>query len=292
MELQTIEKPDISGEEFEMWRRFIHERSGLDFPESRKRYMTQNLWVRMEALGVTRYDDYKKIVDQDSSNKEWLKLLSHLVNTETNFFRHLPSFEAFTGYALPEIFKECQATGRNSISIWSAGCSTGQETYSLAMAYLSTVAAYPSFSNGSIPEALVTGSDIVDASLDKARQGNYKLHELRHLPETYRDAYMVKVEGAKEVSYEISGRVKKITQFYPLDLNESFEEWPIDQDVIYCHNVLMHLDPSLKTKIIDQLCKQVRPGGFLFLSPSENVGVKPKGMRPIQQKELVLYQRV
>lgn len=289
--MQTIEKPEMSGIEFEMWRSYIQDRSGLDFPESRKRYLTQNLWRRMEALGIKRYGDYHTIVTRDQVGEEWLKLLSLLVNTETNFFRHPPSYEALTGYALPAIFRECEKEDRKIVNIWSAGCSTGQETYSLAMAFLSTVAAYPYFTAEGSPSALLTGSDIVENSLERAREGRYRLHELRHLPDPYRDAYMVRVKDTKGEYYEISDRVKKIVQFRNIDLSHFSGDWPIDQDVIYCHNVLMHLDRGLKMKIIEHLCQRVRRGGFLFFTPSETVGIKPPGMRPIQQKELVLYQR-
>lgn len=295
LKTSAIKQPEMSIIEYETWRSYILMRSGLDFPESRKRYMKQRLSERMELLGVKRFSDYLALVSGDDEDgvgeDEWNLLLAILVNTETNFFRHTPSFEALSSYALPQLFDRCVREGRPTINIWSAGCSKGQEAYSLAMTYLSTIASYESFSENEAPQVSVIGTDIIDKSLKKARQGRYYAHELRLLPDTYKDAYMVKTTMGKEEFYQVTERVKNLVRFNKLDFSQKDGEWLYDLDVIFCHNVLMHLDIKLKNETIIRFCQSVRPGGFLFLTPSETVGVKPPGMRPITLKELVVYQR-
>jgi chemotaxis methyl-accepting protein methylase len=283
---------ELTDYEYERWRVYIRQHSGLQFPETRKRYLTKRLSERMIAVGADGFGGYYEYVTVGAGGAhEWEALLALLVNAETLFFRHQPSYDAFAEYCLPWLIDHRSTAGITTLDIWSAGCSTGQEPYSIGMAFLAKLATVAPHSGGDPWSARILGTDILDVSLSVAQEGVYRLNQLRQLPEPMRDAYMVAEMRGRETVYRVSPELRGMTRFEHLDFNDFSQGWPEDQDLIFCHNVMMHLETSLKEQIIDRLAKSLRPGGFLFLSPSETIGVKIRGLLPITYANVVIYQR-
>jgi len=190
--LSQAPPPDMSAEACALWQTLIQQRCGLYFSESRLRALRQHLWERMQLRHLHNYSSYYHLVAaQPADNEEWQALLELLLNHETSFFRHLPSYHALRTHVLPGLFSDPQR--EQTLTIWSAGCATGQEAYSLAMAC----------DECTIPpgwRVCVIGSDVSHEALDKARIGQYKLHELRQLPEYYRHATFVSLQSDRRRS--------------------------------------------------------------------------------------------
>ncbi len=288
-------QPELSAIESEIWQEFILQRCGLYFTENRLGFLRRRLWERMRARQVWSYSDYYRYVAfNPAGEEEWLELLNLLLNHETGFLRHPPSFDALTGYALPRLMQEKERRGVDVITMWSAGCSMGQEAYSLAMAFLETAALLPS--NGGERKAWqvkITGSDLSQLALDKARRGQYKPHEMRYLSDHYRERYMTLAKGGREGQsvYRVADPVRALVRFGFLNLRDPDSYRVSAQDVIFCQNVLIYFKPDSRLDIVRRLCQRLNRGGYLFLAPAEVVGLKLPGIRPVRLKDVLIYQR-
>ena len=207
------------------------------------------------------------------------------------------------------------------IALWSAGCSTGQEAYSLAMILFEAVAlgANGSGKPGSIhgkqhgfertqnqneapgartlilqkeKQITVLGSDIHQRSLDKARRGYYKPSEVRDMPESYRRKYLDRVGSGKEIFYRVVKSVKDLVSFSYLNLHDS-DSYPISaQDVIFCQNVLIYFKPESRVDVLHRLCERLNLGGYIVFAPAEVLGTRMPGMQKLPFRNSLVYQRV
>jgi chemotaxis protein methyltransferase CheR len=212
-------------------------------------------------------------------------LLDLLLNRETGFFRHQPSFEALTGHVLPELLRDRRRPAAVPVTLWSAGCSSGQEAYSLAMAFLETTA-------GRRERAQVTGSDISPRALDRARQGRYRPFEVRCLPETCLSRYTRCGVDAVGPCYQVADAVRELVQFERFNLTDpdSYAVW--GQDVIFCQNVLIYFAPEDREAVVGHLAGRLNPGGYLFLGPAEAVGLRVAGLEPVRLDNALIYRRI
>jgi chemotaxis methyl-accepting protein methylase len=304
---QDLIPPPMSQLEYEVWQKLIQDRCGMYFSENRRRYLHQRLWERMRVRGIKSYSEYYHyVLFNTRGGDEWAEILKLLLNNETSFFRHMPSFDVLLRFALPELMKEKARHGVNTITLWSAGCSAGQEAYSLAMAFLELLSPTSSIQrNEPVPlppaddkslyaswQAKVTGTDIDQHALDQARRAQYKYNDVRYMPAHYRNRYLTIAEEDKGTpnTYQVVDSVRAITQFGHLNLIDP-AYWVSGQDVIFCQNVLLYFEQASRIAIVERLCQRLNPGGFLFLAPAEVVGLKLPNIQLVRQPDSLIYQR-
>lgn len=301
-----ITQPDMLTLELDLWQDLIRQRCGLHFSESRLRFLRQSLWERMCAHDMRSYQEYYEYVTvHPDGRREWKALLDLLLNHETGFFRHLPSFEALRGHVLPGLLRDDHR--EETITMWSAGCSMGQEPYSLAMAFLehTTACFLPRGLRGARETSLpwrvkVTGSDISPRALEKARHGRYKPHEIRTLPAQYRQQYFTELSEGHNLLYQVIPQVQALVDFTYVNLHDlgSFPPFPLPGkrsggfDVIFCQNVLIYFQREQRVAVVERLCQYLRPGGYLFLGPAEVVGLQLPGVRAVRIVDALIYQRI
>ncbi len=286
---------EMSEAERTLWQDLILKRNGHYFSKSRQGFLCRRLRERMSRLGIKGYYDYYKyVVFNSKGQKEWLTLQELILNSETSFFRHSPSFQALTQYVLPKLRVDKQKQQNSAITMWSAGCSTGQEAYSLAMTFSEAAAALPqSVEQGGWGgvRLRISGSDICNHAMEKARQGSYKAHELRFLPDYYLKQYLeTKGEGTATI-YQVTEKIRSRVQYGYLHLHGEESYWLKGQDVIFCQNVLIYFRAEDRLEIVTRLCQCLNPGGYLFLGPAEIVGLELPGMKLIRLKDVLIYQR-
>jgi chemotaxis methyl-accepting protein methylase len=277
--------PEMSPLEMSLWRELIGQRCGLCFSENRLRLLSQSLQVRMRSLSQRSYSDYYQfVVFHPDGAAEWLELLDLLLNRETSFFRHAPSFEALTGHVLPQLLGDRRRSAGGPVTLWSAGCSTGQEAYSLAMAFLETAGRQGG-------RAQVSASDINPRALDRARRGRYRPFEVRCLPEVCRDQYVLRVGDGDGTQYQVCDMVRELVQFGCFNLTDpdSYHVW--GQDVIFCQNVLIYFPQEARAEIVCHLASRLNTGGYLFLGPAEAVGLRVAGLEPVRLENSLIYRR-
>jgi chemotaxis methyl-accepting protein methylase len=275
------ERPSMGSAETEQWRSLIHERIGLNFSDSRLYFLEQRLWERMQLRAETSYRRYyHEIAERGEMSPEWLALRDLIVNNESSFFRHAPSFEAFQQQALPELLAAKRREKVNTLMLWSAGCSGGQEAYSLTMSALEHV-------DPLTWQLRVTGTDISQRQLTKAQSARYKGYEVRYMPAYFKQKYMR--EEADGVS--IRPMVRRLAQFGTLNLHDPANYWVVGQDVIFCQNVLIYFQLEDRIEIVKRLCQRLNIGGYLFLAPAEVVGLQLPQMTLVRWRDVLVYRK-
>ncbi len=275
----------MSHMEYSAWRDFIEEQSGIYFYKNQLQYLSNCVWNRMRTLGSACFSEYYRYVALNfDGKKEWKNLLELLVNNETSFFRHVPSYEALKNRILPDIMSQKSKRGVQTITMWSAGCSTGQEPYSMAMGAMEVESSHEW-------EIKVYGSDISQKAIQKADQGVFGSHESRRLPLFYCNKYMNPVEQYGGFFKQIKDDLKSLVNFRHINLNEPDSYSVPYQDIIFCQNVLIYFRQEKRVEIVRQICQKLNPGGYLFLAPAEVVGLRIPGIKSVRLKNSMVYQR-
>lgn len=274
-------RPQISACEHENWTGLIRQRCGLYFDEQRTRYLCQCLWERMRARGCSSYAAYHHVVARSTGDAEWQALLDLLLNNETSFFRHAPAFEA-----LPRLLQARLESGQRHLRLWSAGCSTGEEPYSMAMVALD---ALPLDGGASVE---ILGSDLSERSLAAARQGHYKLRRIRSIPERHLRRHLTLPADGREGFARIGQELRGLVRFESVNLAGPLPSAMDLQDVVLCQNVLIYFQAQDRVGVVHRLCEQLAPGGFLLLGPADGLGLKLPGIRSLSLEGSVVYQRL
>ena len=213
------------------------------------------------------------------ANGEWDALIERLTNHETSFFRHPPSFDALRLHILPELRATRPSGGR--LSLWSAGCSTGQEAYSLAMCAMA---------DNPNSQFTVWGSDISPKAIKLARQAQFGRRAITTIPEHYRQRYLTPPKDGGANEFTIIDELRQRVRFMVTNLVEA-DGFRASHDVVFCHNVLIYFSPAAVTHAVTRLAASVGLGGYLLLGPGEAPHDRPPGLEPVMINGLRAFQR-
>lgn len=247
-------------DEFRLLRGLVYEKSGLWLGEEKKRFVEHKASRRMKALGVPSFYGYYILLnDEEKGGAELLTFLDDLTINETSFFRNKPQFNFFTEVVLPEIISRKRSDGSCRINIWSAGCSTGQEPYTISIIL-----------NDAIPDIRswrvnILASDLSLSALKIAQTGFYLAErmeglEARHLESCFRRTGH---------GYTVSGDIRRPVRFIHHNLLNYIIETGFD--AVFCRNVLIYFDEKTRNKAIRRFERALVPGGWLFLGHSETL---------------------
>lgn len=274
---------EFSPRELVPFRELVRRRSGLAFGESRVRSLLRGLSERMARLEVASLEDYyARVAAAPDGGAEWERLLEALLNKESSFFRHPPSFEALRAYLGGAAAARPSAAAGRPLALWSAGCSTGQEAYSVAMTALAAL-------DPRHTPFTVLGTDLSAAALEVARAGRYRLRVGEAIPARC-ERYLSCERGAPEIR-RVRDDVRALASFRPLNLVGP-RPYPVGaMDVIFCQNVLIHLGPDERLAVLRGLVERLSPGGVLFLAPGEVPGFRAPGLEVLRFPDTLAYRR-
>jgi type IV pilus assembly protein PilK len=271
--------PDMEEEQFLLWQNLLEERTGMCLAPQRKSFLQTSLGIRMRELGCSDYEDYfKKVTTGPGGAIEWSILSDRLTVQETRFFRD-PDAMMFVKNHLLEMVKTTPFD--RSFDIWSMGCSSGEEVYSLAM--LADECLSPSGFKYS-----VTGTDLSTVVLRKARQGKYPVRKLESLPVSYRERYCLATENNE--CQIISGLRDRtcFTQVNALNL----DAFPVSGlSVIYCQNLLIYFRRWRRREILNALADRLVEGGILVTGLGEMVDWQHPKLVQVDSNKLSIYVR-
>jgi chemotaxis protein methyltransferase CheR len=271
----------LSTEEFRLIRDLIAEYCGIFFDDRLKFIVQLRLTNRLYIHRMKDFREYYRLLKYDRNREEELQtIIDILTVNETYFFRGGTQIDAFRNEVLPEL-KERNREERR-ISIWSAGCSTGEEPYTIAMCLLED----DDFVSWDIN---IIGSDISQRVLSAARKGVYKDNSFRCTDKYFIDTYFERNENGE---YRIKDKVKQLVNFSFLNLVDSYKVRLIGSvDIIFCRNVLMYFRPDSRKIVAENLFDVLRPGGFLFLGHSESLMNITTKFRLRHLKTDIVYQK-
>ncbi|EAR07939.1 CheR family methyltransferase [Reinekea blandensis] len=260
MVVSVNQAPELSDSAFATWQDIIEDRLGLQLPEQRRSFLKTCLSIRMREIGFEDYLGYYEFVRSgDEGLIEWNQLIDRLTVQETRFFRDPAAYSLVKDHLRRRI-KDSQ----RPLSLWSVGCSTGEETYSLAM--LTAEVIQRSTEEQPIRFG-ITGSDISKQALDRARKGVYAARRLELVDTKLQNKYFVPVSDKFQVDQQIRDRVC----FVRLNLLELSRSPLRNLDVIYCQNVLIYFRKWRRKDIVMELASRLAPGGMLVLGLGEMV---------------------
>ncbi len=269
-------------EAFESIRDLIWEKSGIYFESTKRQYFFRRVQNRMQLIECHRLKDYYRILKYDDTGSEMLELLGLLTTTETYFFRNVPQLQSFQKEMIPVILKRKQETGKRYLHIWSAGCSSGEEPYTLAMLLLETL---PDIEQWKIS---LVGTDINTKMLAKARKGLYTSRSLRETPEAIRAKYFQK-EGEL---YRLHDRVKQMVSFRFGNLIEKQDAALIQNvDCVFCRNVLIYFNLDSCRKVLNIFYDNLAPHGYLLLGHSESLYRITNIFQLVKLKHSLVYRK-
>jgi chemotaxis protein methyltransferase CheR len=251
----------LQPEEFRLLRDLISGYCGLYFEESSVYFLERRLQNRLEEKQLTSFLDYYYLLLYGQEKEEELgKVVDVLTTNETYFFREANQLKTFSEEIIPEILERKKA--RRTLRIWSAGCSTGEEPYTLAMIALE----HRELLGWNIE---IFASDISQRVLQTARKGLYGKSSFRSMEQYYESRYFHRIDSSRS---QIDDSVKKLVSFGHLNLLQP-EQWTIlaHFDIIFCRNVMIYFNLESKKKMVENFHQKLEEGGFLLLGHAESL---------------------
>ena len=282
--------PEMESEEFVLWQNLLEKRTGLWLPETRKSFLTASLSRHMKEKGIQRYTDlYAKLDSGALSALDWASLVDSLTVHETCFYRDKESLNVVINYCRNKAlvgFKRNPARPQHQ-QIWSVGCATGEEAYTLAIE-MEKLNQGLRESCGQSTYFGVIGVDISYPSLAVAREGIYSTKQLDAIALSTRSCYF---NPLPDDYYQIRDSIRQRTCFIQSNILELDTKLSQEYDVIYCQNVLIYFKQERKLRVIGQLVKRLKPGGMLVLGHGEITAVDNHKLTRVDNKHCLAYLR-
>ena len=267
----------LSEHELSEIRMLIEERTGICFDESRERFFSTRVREHLRSKGLRSGTDLLRSMRK--SNVEYEALLERLLTQETSFFRYPGVYEAFEKRVLPELHVKKFWKNPRTLRIWSAGCSTGEEPYSIAI----TIADSLSFADSWNVEILAT--DVGRQALKHAERGAYAGRSIASVNEKQLANHFSAAEGGPQVK----PRLRKMVSFAQMNLAS-----PVylgRMDAIFCMNVLIYFSEERRRAVVQRFYETLEPGGYLFLGHSESISKMPVKFQAIVLNDCILYRK-
>lgn len=245
----------LNDEDFELFRKIIYDESGITFSDTNRSILDSRIKEILRTKNLSSPRDYYGIITKDPEEMKYM--LDSVTTNLTRFFRNQPHFDTFINYVIPNIVEEKKKGGDRTIRIWSAGCSTGEEPYTIAMVMKEICPAGFNFN--------IMASDISLKSLLVAKQGFYSAQKVEGVPADYLAKYFTKTEDG----YQIKKEVLDTIHFDYHNLKN--ENGTKNFDVIFCRNVLIYFDETAQAEVIDKFWKAMAPKSYLFIGHSESL---------------------
>jgi chemotaxis protein methyltransferase CheR len=255
--------PEITDKEFNSFGSLIYERSGISLNQGKKELVRSRLLKRMRQCGISCFKEYYRKVMDDTSGVELIYLLDAISTNLTNFFREPQHFDYLSKELLPQWHKNLP--GQKRFRFWSAGCSTGEEPYTLAIVLLEYLAA-----SHAPWEIKISATDLSTRVLDQAQQGIYPEARAVNIPSAYLKRYFQKGVNQWAGQVRVKSEVRSLIEFFRVNLMEPFPfKEPVD--VIFCRNVMIYFDKPTQERLVQKFHRALKSGGFLFIGHSESL---------------------
>lgn len=255
----------ISAQLFRQFSQLVYQQCGINLHEGKRELLQARLNKRLRATGIPTYQEYYHYITSPNSEAEIVQFLDCISTNLTYFFREPKHFEFLEQVAIPEMLVAKRERKGMRIRIWSAGCSTGEEPYSLAMCLLSHLG------EGEQRDFRILATDISTRVLEIARRGAYTKERIDKVPPGLRQKYLQRRNGSDgEAYYEVVPLIRQVVAFRRLNLKEPYPfHGPFDY--IFCRNVMIYFDKPTQQDLIQKMAAYLAVGGYLFVGHSESL---------------------
>ncbi|MBI5552974.1 MAG: chemotaxis protein CheR [Desulfobacterales bacterium] len=258
--------PVLSPRLFEKFSRFVTTQLGIKMPASKRTMLQSRLQKRLRQLRLRTFEEYYDFVFSEEGRRQEL---SHLLDTattnKTDFYREPRHYEVLTQTVLPDLIRHTGAGLRRPLKVWSAGCSTGAEPYTLAMELSEMATRIDGF------KFQILATDICTRVLGVAYNAVYEEREAHPVPMVCKKKYLLRSKDRNRPRIRIAPDLRRLVEFRQLNLMDPDYGMPAALDIIFCRNVIIYFDRPTQFGVLSRLCRCLKPGGFLFMGHSETL---------------------
>jgi len=245
---------------------FMIEETGIHLGPDKQALIEGRLHKRMRELALPSFDVYMDYVfSPKGKSNEIIHLIDILTTNKTDFFREPNHFEYLMDSVIPEFKNEGEAGVRRALNVWSAGCSSGEEPYTLSIIFNEFLENNPWF------RYQIIATDISTRVLDMAKKGVFEIDKMSDVPLMYKRKYFLKGKGENSNLAKAIPRLKSNILFGRINLMEMPYPLDITFDVIFCRNVIIYFKKPVQEKVVNALSQKLRKGGYLFMGHSETL---------------------
>jgi chemotaxis protein methyltransferase CheR len=250
---------ELSDKQFEEIRQLLYRMCGIDLHSGKEGLVKARLTKRLRMLSLPDFGSYIKYLENDQSGHELAEMIDSLTTNKTSFFRESEHFDFLRKHILSEV----KAKG-SGIRIWSAGCSSGEEPFTLGIVLREELP------NINRLDVRVLATDISNKVLDKARAATYHHDAVQGMPPGILGKYFTQVPAKPHPDYQVNANVKSLVHFARLNL---MGPWPMKGpfDAIFCRNVMIYFDKPTQQALVHRYWEKLKPGGYLFVGHSESL---------------------
>lgn len=278
-----MKKDSIDETTFNALQGFIEDITGIYIPENRKYLLEDRLHSVLKRNNIETFAEYLTILEKArySSKQEILNEFKDLVSThETSFFRHQAQMKVFEKSILLSYMESIKERMNKTLTVWSAGCSTGEEAYSIAMTLDAVLG-----KNYSSWNVQVLGTDMSTHVIEKAQSGVYSNYAIRNMPEEYKHYFIM-----QGTTCSIVPKIRTMVHFSIVNLKDSLAVKQLPEcDMIFCRNVLIYFKEDLVNTIVQSFYNKLVDGGLFFVGHSENIRNTTAGFVPYTEGERMIY---
>jgi chemotaxis protein methyltransferase CheR len=263
--LDIEENIEITPEEYELVRKLIYDRAGINLGNNRQHLVQARLAKRIRMKSLSGFREYFQYLQSDKTGEEMVHLTDAISTNTTFFFREADHFDFLAKSIASRIKEERWDEKRHMLRIWSAASSSGEEPYTIAMVVQKALAEYPTI------EFKMLATDISQKILGQAIAGQYEAQKLKLVPDEYRRQWFRPVSGSRGELYEVSPELKRKITF--ANFNLMMPEYPFKHgfDYVFCRNVMIYFDRQTQEAVVNRISKHIRPGGYLVVGHSESL---------------------
>ncbi len=254
--------------QFERISQLVYRFAGINLHSGKQELVNARLTKRLRALGLKNFDAYLEYLKRVNPEGELAAMIEAMTTNKTSFFREPKHFDFLCRVVVPGLT-------HRKIRLWSAGCSSGEEPYSIAIMLHERI---PEFG---LWDSRILASDLSTHMLDRAEKGFYDLNRLRDVSPLLVSKYFTCVETRPVRRYQIDESIRRLVHFARLNL---MGEWPMKGpfDVIFCRNVMIYFDKPTQEQLVNRFWKLLKPGGYLFVGHSESLAGSHHNFRYVQ----------
>jgi chemotaxis protein methyltransferase CheR len=256
----------ISQHSFSQLAEFITRELGIKMPDSKVSMIQSRLLRRVRDLGLQSIDEYcDRLFSSAADDVERVHFINAITTNKTDFFREPQHFKYLTETALPQLDRSGRSRPNKPIAVWSAACSSGEEPYTLAMVLSEYAVRRPQF------DFRILATDISTKVLQIAKDGIYSKEQIAPVPPELRRKYLLHGKGEQLSRLRVASGLRRTVSFHRLNLMDSDYCVRDMFEIIFCRNVLIYFERVTQEAVINKLCRNLKPGGYLFVGHSESL---------------------
>ncbi len=260
----SIPLPEFTIEQFEFFRSIAREHAGIAISAHKRLMVQRRITKRMRTIGFENVEMYRIYLSSRAGEQELTHLVNALTTNKTSFFRERHHYEHFTNVILRRVLANAVAKPGRRFRVWSAGCSTGEEPYTIALLLHDALA-----KSAANIDAKILATDIDTDVIQFAKTGVYANADVANIPERLRNRHFLPATP-NENSHTAAPHLRQLIVFKALNLHGA---WPMSMpfDVIFCRNVMIYFDKPSQRKLLDRFAEILAPGGILYVGHSESL---------------------